>query len=124
MQPGMGTERAWPTTVRFRFTKADGHKTVAANGAWGGATPSGEIHVHLYLESPEVPAETEAPIGPSGPLQEKLPGNGETIVVEREVQVSVVMSAPKARDLALWLIRKCDELDEVRKGMEEADANP
>lgn len=105
--------------VRFVFRKAPDCRTIAANGAYGGLTPRGDVHMHLFIESPAVPEVTEMvpeEDGSPGPETAVSPKAEEGIraVVEREVQVGVLMSPSTARLLGRWLLTRCEEWESLR----------
>lgn len=91
--------------ITFLFDKDPDYKVIAANGAWGGVTPRGEIKFDLFFENVDTPDELTYMTTPDGlgPEISRQPA-GSTIV--REVLMGVVMTPENAENLGRWLIEK------------------
>ena len=48
-------EEPSPTTLKFEYEKSEQFRTVFADGAIGGVTPRGYVHVAFYSERSPIP---------------------------------------------------------------------
>jgi hypothetical protein len=109
-----------PEKVRFHFIKSASFRVIHADGAWGGLTPQGNIHMALYNERNPIPQLIAHKINPSGSLgkeikEERIARNG----LVREVEVDVIMNLPTARALDTWLQEKIKSAEEVIESQKE-----
>ena len=103
--------------LRFHFIKSNSFRVVHADGAYGGITPHGYIHMALFNERIPIPQETEHIIGPDGTLGDEVEESriARTGVI-REVEVDVIMNLNTATALYDWLEKKISILkDAVNK---------
>jgi hypothetical protein len=115
-----------PKSLRFQFSLAPDYRLLAANGAWGGITTSGLIAADLYVDRQALPEATILRIsdGTAG-NEEKIPPDSEERLMEREVQVGLLLTPEAARVIGQWLIGKADEHDRLvpRMGIPAGDSN-
>ena len=84
------------------------------DGAWGGVTPTRQIHMAIYNERWDAPTEGTVPISPDGQSLTEVPDEIEARVI-REVEANVFMSLDTAVSLRDWLDRKIADLEELSK---------
>ena len=101
-----------PTNVLFEYIKSQMFRVIHADGAIGGITPSGNLHMAFYSERPAIPRaqvhrrEEDGTLGPLVPEQTiSRPG------VVREMDVDVVLSAAAVDGLIQWLNERKKELE-------------
>ena len=100
--------------VVFQFEKNPEYRVIYANGAFGGATPRGDIKFDLFIEyagSPEEVAHSMTPDG-LGPEVERSP---EDMPFVRESQIGVIMSPGQAKSFGHWLLSKISEVEKKQK---------
>lgn len=100
--------------VRTRFIRSNLCRTIKMDGAWGGLTPTGQIHMAIYNERWDGPTEGTVPIDPDGKSLTEIPDEVEARVI-REVEANVFMSLATAVSLRGWLDRKIADLEESSK---------
>src|SRR5690349_9267361 len=89
--------------VAFDYVKGKDFRTVRADGAIGGITPSGYIHFALYSERAAIPRRVVHSIegGQLGsPIEAESVTRGAFV---REMDVDVFLNADVARNLHTWL---------------------
>jgi hypothetical protein len=101
-----------PERVRFYYLKSPQFRVIHSDGAVGGVTPRGFIHLALYSERPAIPQSQEHPISPEGRILDPTDTEGKRGIV-REIDVDVIMPKQAAIELRDWLVRRIDELDEI-----------
>lgn len=92
-------------TITFLYSKSKTHTTITANGAQGGITPRGDFKIDFFIEANAFPETIQHSLTPDGlgPEIERSPGETR---IEREMQVSVVMSPSQAKSLGQWLLNR------------------
>lgn len=110
------------TTVAFDYIKSADFRTVWADGAIGGVTPSGLVHFAVYSERPAIPRRQVFAVLDSGEAGQRL---GSEIIekriardaIVREMPVDIVVSVNVAESLAQWLMQ---QVEIVRSAQEAA----
>lgn len=103
-----------PDRLEFHIIKSNYFRVIYSEGAWGGISPRGKIHIAFFNERNAIPQKTSIPVKQSGPRG--LQPSGEEEVLEgrkgivREVETEVVMDLQAAIDLHTWLGQKIAEL--------------
>lgn len=93
-----------PKSIRFHYIKSPQFSTIHADGAIGGPTPRGGLHVAFYAERMPIPTQVEHDLGSDGKLGEEKESS--RIVrdgVVRELEVDVIMDLDTAQSLHAWL---------------------
>lgn len=97
-------------TVNFDYIKSTQFRVIHVDGAIGGITPSGNVHISLYSERPAIPKQVVHNVKANGTLGDEI---GEKRVsrggIVREMDVDVVMSIAAAETLCSWLQQKIEE---------------
>ncbi len=89
-------------TVKFKYIIPDNLKDCYINGAWGGVTPRGEIHLHAYSERNCIPKTCVHNVTKDGKLGEQIDMNAGGDYV-RVIQSSLIMNLSTAKSLRKWL---------------------
>jgi len=98
-----------PGTVNVKFRESKTFQMVAANGAWGGPTPQGDIICHFFIDGQALPESVQMEIDPVTRAMVTKSASGTNAII-REVQVAVMMRPDIAKAVGLWLIKKADEV--------------
>ena len=98
--------------IHFHYIKASYFRVVHADGAHGGLTPRGNIHVNFYSERHPIPKMVVYSVNEDGSVgkeirEERIQRDGPV----REVEVGVVMDRAVAKSLVTWLKEKIDFLE-------------
>ena len=95
--------------VQFFYEKSNFFRVIHADGAYGGSTPLGDIHMAFYNERHPIPKVTALALDDSKPLgAEVIKDRKEGIF--REVEVDVVMNLNVALAIRSWLDSKMEAL--------------
>lgn len=107
--------------VVFKYLKSNFYRVIHANGAFGGLTARGEIHIGFYSERMEFPDSSKLTISPNGQVSpEQFEGVGNVV---REVEVDVVVDLGTARQLRAWLDDKISVMETLIKQAQKDVAN-
>lgn len=90
------------------------------NGAWGSITPQGVIHMALYSERWNTPAETL--IRPEeGRITDRPDPEKDERLLIREIEADVFLSQESAVSLVKWLNDQISKLRELRQLQEREE---
>ncbi len=107
-------------SINFHYIKATDFRTVHVDGAIGGLTTKGFLHVSLFCERAAIPKKTTFNLLPDGHLGEEVVEKRESKEgIVRQMEVDLIMNEETARDLRNWLDQSLEEFEERRKVMEE-----
>ena len=100
--------------ITIKYIQATDYKIIAANGAYGGVTPKGDIMMNLFVEHATVPESVTHDVveGKLGPQVATDKGGS---MFTRDLQIGVVMSADQAEQIAVWLHGKAEEVKKLKK---------
>jgi len=102
------------TKFKFKYVIPDHLQDCYVNGAWGGVTPRGEIHMHVYSERHPIPLEITYNVKKNGSL-----GKSRDIVTGgnavRLVQSSMVFDLKTAVAIRDWLDSMINVLEKPQK---------
>ena len=95
--------------IQFRYMKSHLFRVIHADGAWGGISPRGNIHMSLYNERGALPDTSKLVIDPNGRVikPEEAQSSGDII---REVECDVVFDLGTAISLRRWLDEKIKDV--------------
>lgn len=99
--------------LAFDYIKSADFKTIWADGAIGGITPSGNIHVALYSERFAIPKREIFKVDwDSGELNEQNHDKTESRnAIVREMSCDLVLQPKVAKALAEWIFEYLHDLD-------------
>jgi hypothetical protein len=98
------------------FRNGPDYRTYHSSGVWGGPTPGGEVSLNFYTEQMLVPEVVCSTLAPGGQLEEQYRspgGDPGQVLIERQVQCTIMMSPLQAVQLQEWLSRQIQQLREV-----------
>lgn len=99
-----------PHNVVFEYIKSPLFRVIHVDGAIGGLTPAGNLHIAFYNERSAIPRMMVHPMNEYGTLGAPIPE--QTVVrpgVIREMDVDIVMTPKAVDNLIQWLTdRKAD----------------
>ena len=95
-------------TVTFKFTESQHHRVIHVDGAWGGITGQGLIHIDLFSEYKSPPDSVRVQLEAGKPPKELARVSGEAITREREI--TAILNLQTATAIRDWLSQKIDEL--------------
>ena len=101
---------AGPQRVLFHYIKGNLFRVAHVDGAIGGITPRGFLHVSFYSERPAIPQSAEHLVSETGVLGEMVDHSGRQGIV-RELDIDLIMTKETATDLRNWLTQRIDELE-------------
>jgi hypothetical protein len=112
-------ERKPPEQLTFHFIKTPDYRTIHVDGATGGVTPHGLIHMALYSEHAAIPQRTTHlmkgyRLGEED-TSERVTRGG----VVRDINVSLFMAPSVAKGMAEWLLKRLAEIDQAQQEAEE-----
>lgn len=114
-----------PEFVDFHYQKSPLYRTIHCDGALGSPTAHGFIALSLYNERTPIPRVTRREV------VEKRGKNGFTLGTEtpteslegvlRHVEATIMMDEATARNLAQWLVKRADEVAQMKETDEFAE---
>ena len=109
----MANTKANQITIPIEYTRAADYRVVHAAGAWGGATPQGEVECAFFVDCRRLGKSKMVILDErTGRAEERPPT---TQGLTRELQVGVVMSPAIARSVGKWLLAKAEDATGNRK---------
>jgi hypothetical protein len=109
----MSEARQFPSEIQFFFELDRDYRSIACNGAWGGITPRGDIHVDFFIEKQGVPESVTQRVAEDGTLGAISEMKPEKRIVRR-LQVGILMTAEEAKNLVKFLSDKIEQLEKVK----------
>lgn len=103
--------------LTFHYLKSTQYRVIHVDGAIGGPTPSGFIHISMYNERSAIPREQTFPVTKDGVLGDVVQTVSRDGIV-REMEVDAIMSLSTAKSLKDWLTRNINKLEKniTKKG--------
>ena len=109
----------FPMEVEFHFVKSEFFRVIHVDGAHGGPTPQGLIHMALYSERTPIPRQIVNHVSADGTVGREVSRDSRNGVY-REVEASAIMSLDVARALHHWLETHIERMDALRAQDEES----
>ena len=97
--------------VTFTFMKSNFFRVIHADGAWGGVSPRGDIHITFYNERGAIPDKSIVTLSDSGEVKRER--NERSSAIVREVEADVIVDLPTAMQLHAWLTDKIELLQDL-----------
>ena len=120
MAKGKGAQKAKEAQkplAEFHQIKSNFFRVIHADGAFGGVSPNGYIHMSIYSERRALPRLIVHEIEPDS-LGKEVGREGRAGMV-RELEVDVVLDEGTAIALRQWLGDKIEELQKARGAKDE-----
>ncbi len=106
--------------VEFHYIKSNLYRVVHSDGAYGGITARGYLHVAFYNERRAIPKTIS--LIPDDKTAESKEEVTETIGgIVRELEVGVIMDEQSTAELIEWLTRKLNELRAFKQMISDQD---
>jgi hypothetical protein len=107
-----GAAEAETQEVKFKYIKSNFFRVIHADGAWGGVSPRGNIHLSFYNERAALPDSSKIVLSVDGELKEPEQFHASSRIV-REIECDVVFDLETAKALQGWLNHKVQVLEEI-----------
>ena len=101
-----------PSTIKFYHEKGNFFRVIHVDGAIGGLTPTRDIFMSLYSQRIAIPKIIEQSLSLEGKVGEEVKREGKEGIF-RELEIGVVLSPTTARQIAEWLIRQADLVEQT-----------
>jgi hypothetical protein len=109
-----------PSTIPFHYIKSVFFRVLHVDGALGGITPRGLLHIAFYNERQAIPQTVFHPISEEGRLGEEISDRRVTKGgIVREVEADVLMDERAAAELYKWLGERLADLKRLKAESEE-----
>jgi hypothetical protein len=99
-----------PGRVAFDFVKSPHFRAVRADGAIGGVTPNGQIHIAFYSERHAIPRRVVHTIDSTGKLGDEI-GRESRDAIVREMDFDLFLTLSVAKSVHQWLGDRIAELE-------------
>jgi hypothetical protein len=103
-----------PREISFNYVKSNLFRVIHADGAWGGLSPRGDIHIAFYNERAAIPDFSRIVISQSARVVESETFEATSELV-REVEVDVIVDLTTAKGLRTWLDNMISALEDRLK---------
>lgn len=103
-----------PSSVKFFYIKNQAFRVIHVDGAIGGVTPRGHLHLAMYSERPAIPQATAHSLSDDGTLSEPQEIEGKAGII-RELDIDMIMSKQVAIELRDWLTKHLELIDSLEK---------
>ena len=107
-------------TVDFHYIKGPDFRTVHIDGAIGGITPSGFLHIAMYCERSTIPKTITHTILPDGTLGSAIKHKGKKGIA-RQMEIDIIVNEATAKSLKIWLDQKLGEFENRRSRIRRGD---
>ena len=105
------------TEVEFQFERSAFFRVIHVDGAFGGPSPTGLIHMAVYSERPHIPKKVVHRIE-GGALGGEVMEKRETRQgIFRELEADLVLSLETAISIRTWLDERIDQIQKARNIM-------
>lgn len=109
------SSKVWrPEEVTFHYLKGPDFRTIHIDGAIGGITPSGFLHIAFFCERMAIPKTVKQKIKDDGTLGDEIDRDVREGVV-RQMEIDVVMGEEAVKNLKVWLDRKLEGFEARRR---------
>src|SRR5215208_5060442 len=101
-----------PEKIAFHYIKSMQFRVVHVDGAIGGLTPSGNIHVALFSQRPAIPQRVVVRVTPDGTAGEEIAEEGFSRGgIVRELEVDAMFSISKAKSVRDFLTDQINKFE-------------
>lgn len=97
----------------INYVKSNYFRVIHADGAWGGLSPSGDIHIAFYNERAAIPDRSKITVSEQASRTVKPEEFEATSQHVREVEVDVIVDLNTAISLRSWLDGKIKSLQKL-----------
>ena len=103
-----------PKSLTFHYLKGPDFRTIHVDGAIGGLTPSGHLHIAFYCERAPIPQIVTQKINADGSLGDVLKQTVKEGVV-RQMETDIIVNEDTAKNIKVWLDQKLEEFETRRQ---------
>lgn len=103
--------------IAFDYIKSNFFRVIRADGALGGLTPNGHLHIAFYSERPAIPRRVIHEVKDDGVLGEVRDIQSRESIV-REMDIDVFLSLEVAQSLHSWLGEQVEILKRLNDNSE------
>ena len=111
------THAAKQDDVTFHYLKGPDFRTIHVDGAIGGLTPSGHLHIAFYAERAPIPQTIRQAVNSDGSLGVELDRESKSGVV-RQMETDIIVNEATAKNIKVWLDQKLEEFEVRRREVE------
>lgn len=108
-----------PTQVKFHYLKSPEFRAIHADGAIGGLTPSGHLHMAFYCERMPIPQTVTQKINKDGSIGDIITQTGKDGIV-RQMETDIFVNEATAKNIKVWLDLKLEEFETRRQAAVES----
>src|ERR1039457_7006270 len=101
-----------PSTINFYHEKVNFFRVNHVDGAIGGLTPTRDIFMSLYSQRIAIPKIIEQSLSLEGKVGEEVKREGKEGIF-RELEIGLVLTPTTVRQIAEWLIRQADLVEQT-----------
>ena len=105
---------AKPIDIEFHYIKGPDFRIIHVDGAIGGLTTSGFLHIAFYCERAPIPTKITQKVNPDGTLGDVVEKVGKQGVV-RQMENDIIVNEDTAKRIKVWLDGKLEEFESRRK---------
>jgi hypothetical protein len=106
------------TEIKFKYMKSNFFRVIHADGAWGGVSPRGDIHMSFYNERGALPDSSTLTVSADSSEQSPEVAQSSGAII-REIECDVVLDLGTALSLSKWLDEKIKDLQTLIKTLQE-----
>jgi hypothetical protein len=102
-----------PSEIEFDLIKSNLFRVIHADGAIGGVSPQGYVHMALYNERRAIPTKIVHALDGSklgSEIQSKREGRRGMV---REIEADIVLGIEEARALQMWLTNQISQIEKL-----------
>lgn len=111
--------------ITFHYLKGADFRSVHCDGAVGGITPRGLLHVAVFSERHAIPKKTVQELVADNTLGPEIESQRESIGgVVRQMEVDLLMGMDTARTIRDWLTERLKEFDALKASEVRASSSP
>jgi hypothetical protein len=113
------TKAILPKTIDFHYLKGPDFRSVHIDGAIGGLTTKGFLHIALFAERAVIPQKTTYNITDEGTLGDEIVERRESKNgIVRQMEIDLIVNEDTAIVLRNWLDQRIEEFEQRRKDIE------
>ena len=101
--------------IAFDYIKSNFFRVIHANGAIGGPTPQGHLHIAFYSERAAIPRRVVHELNTDGTLRQLREVQSRDFMA-RELDVDVFLSIDAAESLHIWLGQQIEIMKAINDG--------
>jgi hypothetical protein len=104
--------------VDFKYVKSNFFRVIHADGAWGGVSPKGSIHMSFYNERAALPDSSKLIFSKTGELVGSEQYHASSRIV-RELECDLIVDFGTARQLRDWLSETITKIEGMVREVQE-----